>query len=164
VQASRRLRRTASLQAFLAPTKMTRGMRRSSAVAAVLSALALTGCGSESKSDAVKEHLLDGVTQIRDTHDRKKLRSSLVQTLGKLRRDDVATSADRRGRAFAIQGFTWTVRGIDSQIDFIENDRGNIEAATRDAKRAYSSLTRGADDLRAAGRVFGLQFGTLNGY
>lgn len=139
-------------------------MRRSSAVAAALSALVLTGCGSESKADAVKAHLLDGVAQVRDTHEKKKLRSALVQTLGKLRRDDAATTADRRGRALAIQGFTWTIRGIDSQIAFIENDRGNIEAATRDAKHAYSSLTRGANRLRAAGRVFGLQIGRLNGY
>lgn len=139
-------------------------MRRSSAVAAALAALALTGCGSESTSDGVKEHLRDGVAQIRATHDKQKLRSALARTVAKLRRDDAPDAAGRRGRALAIQGFTSTIRGIDSQIDFIENDRGNIEAATRDAKRAYGSLTRGANRLRAAGRVFGLQFGTLNGY
>ena len=139
-------------------------MRRHFAAAAAIPALLLSGCGSDSTADAVREHLLDGVGQIRGTHDRKKLRSALVRTLGKLRRDEATAPVDRRARGLAIQGFTWTVRGIDSQIDFIENDRGNIEAATRDAKRAYSSLIRGANRLRAAGRVFGLRIGRLNGY
>lgn len=152
------------LAAVLRPTQDRRGMRRSSAAAAALSALVLTGCGSESTSDAVKEHLLDGVAQIGSTHDRMKLRAALVRTVAKLRRDDPGDAGDRRARALAIQGFTRTIDGIESQIAFIENDRGNIEAATRDAKHAYGALTRGATSLRAAGRVYGLKFGPLNGY
>ena len=139
-------------------------MTRRAALAAALLAIVLAGCGSDSSSDAVKDDLQAGVARIRATHDKKKLRAALVRTVAKLHRDEAADDADRRARALAIQGFAWTVKGIDSQIDFVENDRGNIEAATRDAKRAYSSLTRGANRLRAAGRVFGLQFGRLNGY
>lgn len=48
-------------------------------------------------------------------------------------------------------------------MDFINNDSGNIEAATRDAKRADHYLNGGASRLRAAGRAFGLRIGKLNG-
>jgi hypothetical protein len=56
------------------------------------------------------------------------------------------------------------VAGIGSQLDFIENDSGEVAAATRDAVRADRYLTRGANRLRAAGRALGVQIGDLNGY
>ncbi len=54
--------------------------------------------------------------------------------------------------------------GTQSQLDFVENDSGEVAAATRDAKRADHYLRRGANRLRAAGQAFGIQIGELNGY
>jgi hypothetical protein len=53
---------------------------------------------------------------------------------------------------------------VQSRIDFHENDRGNIRAATRDARRANAALAKGATLLRAAGRRLDVRVGTLNGY
>jgi hypothetical protein len=140
-------------------------MKRRSEVAAALSMLALTGCGSSSTVDAsVKEDFQHGISEIRGTHDSKKLRARVVQTLRTLRQDRARTAAGRRARALAVQGFAWTLKGIESRIDFVENDSGNIEAATRDAARADRALKRGASLLRAAGRVLGVHVPSLNGY
>jgi hypothetical protein len=116
-----------------------------------------------STADAsIKQDLLRGVGQIRVTHDRKKLDVKLRGVVASLRRAHGSTLETRRARESAIQGFELTRKGIRSLLDFSENDRGNIEAATRDAKRADRYLTRGADRLRAAGRAFGIQIGKLN--
>jgi hypothetical protein len=56
------------------------------------------------------------------------------------------------------------LRGVEAVIAFVENDSGNIAAATRDAKRADRFLKRGADQLRAAGRVLGTRIGDVDGY
>jgi len=53
---------------------------------------------------------------------------------------------------------------VDAQIDFIENDRGQIEAATRDAIKANRHKERGADLLRTAGRELDVTVGRLRGY
>jgi Fic family protein len=129
----------------------------------------IAGCGSSKSAEAtadvsIKRHLLHGVAQMRATHDRKKLRAALGRTLASLRRDEARTAAGRRGRLLAIEGFESTLEGVRSELDFIENDSGNIEAATRDAKRADRYLKRGADRLRAAGRTFGVRIGTLRGH
>ena len=132
-----------------------------------LLALALVGgCGSSSgarSADAsVKRDLLRGVGQIRATHDRQKLHDELVLVLASLRRDHGSTAAARRARSLAIQGFESTLEGIRSQLDFSENDSGNVAAATRDAKRADRYLMRGANLLRAAGRALRIRIGTLD--
>ena len=67
-----------------------------------------------------------------------------------------------RARELAIQGFEATIKGTRSQLDFSENDSGEVAAATRDAARADRYLTLGANRLRAAGRAFGIQIGKLN--
>jgi hypothetical protein len=118
-------------------------MPRGSALAAAVVALAMSG---------------------RPTPAKRKLHAEIVRTLAHLRRDRTSTAGERRGRTLAIRGFAVTLRGIESELDFIENDSGNIDAATRDALRADRSRRRGAELLRAAGRVFGLQFGRLHGY
>ena len=43
--------------------------------------------------------------------------------------------------------------GVQGRIDFVDNDRGNIEAATRDALRADRGMAKGARLLRAASRA-----------
>ena len=68
------------------------------------------------------------------------------------------------GRELALQGFEATLKGVRSQLDFSENDSGEVAAATRDAKRADRYLRRGANLLRAAGQALGVRIGELNGY
>ena len=113
---------------------------------------------------SIKQDLLRGVGEIRGTRDRKKLHAELVHLLAHLRRAHGTTASARRGREFALRGFEATLKGVRSQLDFSENDSGEVAAATRDAKRADRYLRRGAYWLRAAGRAFGLRIGELNGY
>ena len=123
-------------------------MRRGAALVAVL---LLVGCGSSDTS--VKRDLLRGVAQIRSTHDAKTLRTELRRTLASLRRDRPSTPAERRARRLGLAGFEATLRGVQSRIDFTDNDSGNVAAATRDAVRADRNLARGARLLRAARRA-----------
>jgi hypothetical protein len=121
------------------------------AAAAALTLLLVAGCGSS--SSAVERDLRRGMTQIRTTHDAKKLRAELRGTLARLRRDRASGPEERRARALAIRGFEATLDGLQGRIDFVDNDRGNIEAATRDALRADRGMARGARLLRAANRA-----------
>ena len=101
----------------------------------------------------------DGVAAIRGTHDYVALRAKLRRTLERLR-----ATRDGEARRLAIRGFEATQRGVEARIAFVENDRGNIEAATRDARRADVALRQGAVLLRAAGRLLDVRVGDLNGY
>jgi hypothetical protein len=132
---------------------------KTAGAAVFLVVAALVGCGS-TESSSVKDVVVRGVEQIRASHDAKKLREQLVQTLANLRRDRSATP----GKRLAIQGFAATLRGVQAQVDLIENDSGNIEAAVRDAAEADRYWTRGANLLRAAGRALGIRVGNLKGY
>ena len=116
----------------------------------------LAGCGS---SSPVKSTFRDGIASVRRTHDLVRLRAELRQTIVRLRAEP-----DGKGRRLALRGFQSTLRGVEAQIDFHRNDRGNIRAATRDAKRANAGLGEGARLLRAAGRQLGVHVATLNGY
>jgi hypothetical protein len=129
----------------------------------------VSGCGGSApavgRADlSIKHDLLRGVRQIRVTHDRIKLRAELIHVVAHLRRTHGTTGGARRGRKLALQGFEATLQGIRSELDFSENDRGEIAAATRDAKRADRYLRRGANLLRAAGHALDVQVGELNGY
>jgi hypothetical protein len=93
-----------------------------------------------------------------------KLRAQLVDVVALLRRAHGTTASAQRGRQLALQGFEATLQGIRSQLDFSENDSGEVAAATRDARRADLYLRRGANRLRAAGRALGVEVGELNGY
>ena len=118
----------------------------------------LAGCGSSSSGE-VKAAFDDGVATIRATHDYEQLRGKLLSTIARLR-----STRDGAGRRLAIRGFEAMLRGNNSRIAFVENDRGNLEAATRDARRAGAGLKKGATLLRAAGRLLGRKVGTLDGY
>ena len=142
-------------------------MRRRWAAWLVLLALA-AGCGTapaERPADSsLERHLLRGVAQIRTTRDKEKLHAELARTLASLRQDRASTAAGRRAKTLAIEGFEWTRKGVRSQLDFEENDSGNVAAATRDAIRADRFLTRGANRLRAAGSLLGVRVGRLRGH
>lgn len=138
-------------------------MRQVALVVAVGVLAALLPACARASDATVKATLLRGVAQIRHVRPAEKLDRQLARTLRSLRRDRASTPAGRRGRRLAIAGFTWTRKGLKAQMDFINNDSGNIEAATRDAKRADHYLNGGASRLRAAGRAFGLRIGKLNG-
>jgi hypothetical protein len=119
--------------------------------AAALALLLVAGCGSS--SSAVERDLDRGMAQIRTTHDAKKLRAELRDTLARLRRDHASGPEERRAQALAIRGFEATLTGLESLIAFYANDSGNIEAATRDALRANRNRAKGARLLRAARRA-----------
>lgn len=124
---------------------------RTAAAAAALALLLAAGCGSS--GSAVERDLHRGEAQIRHTRDAKKLRSELRATVARLRRDDPSGSAERRARALAIRGLEATLAGVQSRIDFMDSDSGNVAAATRDAIRSDRYLARGARLLRAASRA-----------
>ena len=89
-----------------------------------------------------------------------------------MKRSDTADSAQRvqasaaveRARKVALAGFQLTRKGVRSQIDFSENDRGEVAAAARDARRADRYLGSVADRIRTAGLALGLHLGLLDGY
>ena len=120
-------------------------------------ALVLAGCGSP-PSD-VKAVFEDGIETIRSTHDYRQLRARLRLVLVRLQATD-----DGEARRLAIAGFAATLSGMQYRIDFVENDRGNISMATRDAVLGDRALRRGARLLRAAGRDLGVSVGLLNGF
>jgi len=129
----------------------------------------VTGCRPSAPAPgpadlSIERDLRRGVEEIRATRDRKKLHAELVRLLAHLRRTHATTASARRGRELALEGFEATLRGVRSQLDFIENDSGEVAAATRDAKRADRYLRLGAARLRAAGQVLGVRVGELNGY
>jgi hypothetical protein len=125
------------------------------AAAAALTLLLVAGCGSSGSGSAVEHDLRRGLAQIRHTRDAKKLRTELRGTLARLRRDHASGPEERRARALAIRGFEATLDGLQGRIDFVDNDRGNIEAATRDALRADRGVAKGARLLRAARGALG---------
>lgn len=140
-------------------------MLRSCAIAAA--ALLLAGCGSSEPTGeraSVKAVYLRGVAQIRALPATTKLRAELARTLTELRKTQASTTAEQRGKALALRGFTATLKGVQARIDMQLNDSGKLEAAVRDAKRGDRFLRRGAKLLRAAGQMLGLRIGSLNGY
>lgn len=88
----------------------------------------------------------------------------LLRLVGHLRRVHGTTESARRGRELALRGFGATLEGIRSQIEFTDNDRGEVAEATKDARRADLYLRRGANLLRAAGTALGVRIGELDGY
>ena len=134
-------------------------VRKASGAAAFAVLAVVVGCGSSS-SPSVRDEFVRGIEQIRGSHDAKKLHAQLGETLANLRR---ARSA-RPGKRLAVQGFAATLRGVEAQVELIENDSGNLEAAVRDAAEADRYRTRGANLLRAAGRALEVSVGELGGY
>jgi hypothetical protein len=112
----------------------------------------------------VKTTVERGVAHLRKPQTTEQLHNGLVRTLRQLRDEHASTTTGRNGRALAIGGFTWTLRGIDARLEMTRNDSGNLEGSVRDAVRADRDLRKGARLLRAAGRSLGIRIGKLNGF
>jgi hypothetical protein len=144
-------------------------LTRRRAAAALVGLVLVCGCGSSqsglsSGDAAIKRDLLRGVDDIRSTQDRKRLAAQLSRVIASLRSERGSTDAGERARTAALGGFVLTRKGVGSQIAFIDNDRGEVAAATRDARRADRYLGRGADRIRRAGLALGIHIGELDGY
>ena len=107
----------------------------------------------------MKAIFADGVADVHDTRDYEALRSSLEGTLERL-----WSVHEGQARRLAIEGFEATLAGVEARIDFVENDSGNVAAATLDSQRADAGFSRGARLLRAAARLLGVRVVGLNGY
>ena len=139
-------------------------MQRAVSVTAALALVLLPGCGPSRASDtAIKKTLERGVAQISAPQTTKQLHDDLVRTLAKLRTQHASTAAGRTAKGLAIQGFSWTMRGVDARLEITTNDSGNLEASVHDAKRADRDMRKAAGFLRAAGRALGVRIGRLNG-
>jgi hypothetical protein len=139
------------------------------AATGLMALLLCCGCGTSrsgvSTADvSVKQDLLRGVEEIRSTHDRKRLDAQLGHIVASLRGERGSAAVVERAREVALVGFELTQKGIRSQIDFSENDSGNVAAATRDARRADRYLGRGANRIRMAGLALGIRIRKLDGY
>jgi hypothetical protein len=132
-------------------------MQRSVVIAVTLALISLPACGSSASDAAVRKTLERGIAQISKPQTAKQLHDGLVRTLARLRRESASTSTGRKGRMLAIQGFTWTLRGIEAELEMIRNDSGNLEASVEDAKRSDRDRRRGAKLLRAAGLALGVR-------
>jgi outer membrane murein-binding lipoprotein Lpp len=130
--------------------------------AAALVATALAGCGSDESS--LQQHLKQAAGQIRATPDARALHAKLEQTLAAVKADHPETAAEQRAKPLAIAGLRSWLRGLESQIAFVENDSGNLPVATRDAKRAYHARLIGSNRLRRAGKLLGVRIGMLSGF
>jgi hypothetical protein len=73
---------------------------------------------------------------------------------------------ERHAKALAIQGLRSALRGVAALIEFVENDSGNLPAATVDEARAFKSWSRAARLLRKSGAELGVEIGSgsLNGF
>src|SRR5204863_3374626 len=123
---------------------------------------ALAGCGGSQSS--LEQHLKQAAAQIRTTPEPRALHTKLERTLAAVRADRPRSAAERRAKRLAIAGVRAWLRGLESQVAFVENDSGNLPVATRDAKRAYHARLVGANLLRRAGDLLGIHIGMLSGF
>jgi hypothetical protein len=142
-------------------------MARLASLLVVLAVTALTGCGSSEPARsgveaAIRQELVRGISHIRTTRDRHELNRQLALSVARLRELSTSTASARQARELAVSGFRLTIEGTRHQLYFAERDSGEVAAATRDAALAGSLLVRGANRLRAAGRLLGIRIGGLN--
>ena len=129
-------------------------------VAAGFAALALAGCGAS--DSALEAHFRQAISQIENTHDYRALQAKLRRTLAVIEKD----RDERRAKTLAVQGLRSALRGVAALIEFVENDSGNLPAATVDEAHAFKFWSRAARLLREAGAELGVEIGSgaLNGF
>jgi type II secretory pathway component PulJ len=135
-------------------------MPASRIVAAAFAALALAGCGAS--DSALEAHFRQAISQIEHTHDYRALQAKLRRTLAVIEKD----RDERRAKTLAVQGLRSALHGEAALIEFVENDSGNLPAATVDEARAFKFWSRAARLLRKAGAELGVEIGSgsLNGF
>jgi hypothetical protein len=123
----------------------------------------LVGCGSSEQDadDSLRDTFRAGVAAMR-TNRGVTLERKLKAMLAALRRDQASTLEGRRGRALAIQGFTWALRSVEAELEFQFEDSGRLAEATRDARRAATARRNSERLLREAGREFDVEVGRLD--
>jgi hypothetical protein len=131
-------------------------------IGSVVAAAALAGCGSSQSS--LEQHLKQAAAQIGTTPAPRVLHTKLERTLAALAADRPKTGPERSAKRLAIAGVRSWLRGLESQIAFVENDSGNPPVAARDAHRAYHARLVGANLLRRAGERLDIQLGMLSGF
>ena len=144
-------------------TRQLQARRSEKVVASVIAAAVLGGCGSDESS--LEQHLKQAAAQIRiTTNDYRPLHMKLERTLAAVKADDPSGAAERKAKALTVAGLRSSLRGLESQIAFVENDSGNLPVAARDAQRAYHARRVGANLLRRAGRLLNVRIGMLSGF
>jgi hypothetical protein len=136
--------------------------RRASVVAAI-AALTAAGCGSGASRPPIEKDLRRAVAEINTTREYRPLRTKLRATLAAIERADTSTMSEHRAKELTTQGVRSALVAVDARIAFVENDRGNLPIATRDATRAYHASLRAARLFRAAGEALGLRVGSIDG-
>lgn len=137
-------------------------MNAKALISGALVALALTACSGSGSESSLEDDFAAGIAQLGGTRDYPKLHAQVTRTLASLRGDEVSGAGERRAKGLALRGFAWVRRGFESRIAFVQNDSGNVEAATRDAKRADRSLRHGSALLRTAGGILGVDVAVLD--
>jgi hypothetical protein len=134
-----------------------------SAVLCVAGLAVSAGCGSVrpalARGDAgVARDLRAGAAALRDVHDEPALRRELLRVLRRLRNERPASSAGRRSRDLAVRAFASALAGVQSRLDFVRNDSGNVAAATHDARASDRRFGHAVRLLEAAMRALGLPY------
>src|SRR5262249_61926315 len=106
--------------------------------------------------------LRKATSQPQPTHDNRALRGRVGRPLAVIEKDGDA----RRAKTPAVQGLRSALRGLAALIEFVENDSGNLPAATVDEAHAFKFWSRAARLLRKAGAELGVEIasGSLNGF
>ena len=129
-------------------------------VAAAFAALALAGCGTS--DSGLETHFRQAISQIENTHNYRALQAKLRRTLAVIQKD----GDERHAKTLAVQGLRSALRGVAALVEFVENDSGNLPAATVDEAHAFKFWSRAARLLREAGAELGVEIGSgaLNGF
>jgi hypothetical protein len=122
-----------------------------SASAAALAALLLAGCGS---TDPVKPDVLHGIELMQSKESPRRLRDKARETIARLQADRPRSADGRKAKRLALRALSSWQRGLRARIAFVENDSGNIWAATRDAKAAYRAHAEAVFYMLKAARVY----------
>ncbi len=132
------------------------------ALVCATAALFLAGPASAS-DETVRQSFHAGLvaTHPGEFHARARL---LTRMLKRLRHDDASSPSGREARRLAIGGYLWALWGLRAQIEFVDEDSGQVAEATRDAARADRCWLQAAPRLRAAGKALGVRVGLVNGF
>lgn len=131
--------------------------------ALVCAAALLLAAPASASDETVRQSFHAGLaaTHPGEFHARARL---VIRTLERLRHDHATTATGRDARRLAIGGYLWALWGLRAQIEFVDEDSGQVAEATRDSARADRCWLHAAPRLRAAGSALGVPVGLVNGF